>query len=166
VNSGLLRHPIVRVVSRDGFAEFAGTAKAGRPNRVFVVSPWISPPSEFPALGKLLDYLKGRDVNVSVITQPPDVDSSHAKAVDALLAYSNVHVYQLSNVHAKIYLARLADNRFLALLGSANLTTNSTELRELNVLIFAKQRSNVARELEAAFSDMKRAAKPLRKSRE
>jgi len=74
-------------------------------------------------------------------------------------------VYQLPNLHAKIYLARLADDRFVALVGSANLTTNSINLRELNVLIFAKQRSHVARDLEAAFSEMKRSAKWLREGR-
>jgi hypothetical protein len=150
--------PGVRVVADDGIAEFTRLAVQGRARRVFIVSPWISPPTSSPYLQGILTTLDRRRGKLVVVTRPPTAGSHQLLAVQEVVRADRTFVYELLELHAKMYLAELDGGRLAALVGSANLTRTSRSLREAGVLLVVKRQSRLGRDLEEAVHDFKSSA--------
>lgn len=126
-----LRVETVRVIS-----VFLDTlARSHKWGRVFLISPWISS-IDIPGVisfKQLLKRFRDERVTLYVVTRPP-TEAWHTDALDQLKSTGVANITLLPTLHTKLYYADTAQGAF-AMIGSANLTQQSLENREIGVLI-------------------------------
>ena len=138
------------VVRSEPLTRFTNAARAYERSliRAFLISPWIvaRSPGEFPAFGRLISTLQASKARVTVLTRTPD-NAGHHAAVELLSRLSQVEIFFLDSLHAKIYL--LECNTFrLAMVGSPNFTLQGdSEWRELAVEVRSGRQADVAAQL-------------------
>jgi hypothetical protein len=103
--------------------------------RVVVISPWISttfaPSCPFITL---VGLIRERRIPSYFITRRPE-NAQQSRAVDILRSCPTVELIHNDNVHAKLYVCTGPSPHGFALIGSANLTTNSLNLYEIGLLV-------------------------------
>jgi len=110
-------------------------ARSHKWNRIYLISPWISP-LDIPGVmsfDALLKRLRDDSPSLYIVTRPPD-QPWHKLAIEQLAATKVANIKLLSTLHTKLYYADTAQGMF-AMLGSANLTKQSLSNREIGVLI-------------------------------
>jgi hypothetical protein len=126
----------LQVTTRRVIAAFLDTlARSHGWQTIYIISPWIS---EFSSHGmmsftQLLKRFRDDDATVYVVTRPPN-DSWHKNALDKIVATEKANVALVPSLHTKLYCASTKKGSF-ALLGSANLTSQSLSSIEIGVLL-------------------------------
>ena len=103
-----------------------------------IASPWIS--SEAPdakALMTIIGVIKQYKIPTYIFTRTPQ-NSAHLHALEALGECSSVEIVLNDNLHAKIYACLAPYPYGFALIGSANLTDNSSHLYEVGLIVVAE----------------------------
>lgn len=137
----------VRVVALDPFGAFARAAMRVPPRRLTLVSPWVSADGSRPVtLRRLVEHADAHGSSIVLLTRPPSSEA-HAQAVQAVCRARRGHVHFNPRLHAKLYVCESDVGRGLAVVGSANGTTNSSSLDEMAVLLRPERGSNIISEL-------------------
>jgi hypothetical protein len=102
---------------------------------VYLISPWITAfdAGEGVSFSRLLTRLRREGTTTYVATRPP-LDAAHDSAIQSLRATGVANVVLIEGLHSKIYLAR-TDSGSLAMIGSANFTSQSLSNVEVGVLL-------------------------------
>jgi hypothetical protein len=128
-------------------------------DRIVIVSPWISPPSNQNILfNQICKKIKEKRIKTLVITRYPE-KTWHEDAL-MLLKKSGAEVYVNEDIHAKLMICNMADRRrSVAIIGSANLTKGARfDNIEVGILIrgITDRYYSLVRDLISSAYDLKK----------
>ena len=138
-NVSLVRNARVAVIRNNLQDAFARRLRRARKyaRTLVIASPWIS--SDAPdgeALGTITDTIHRYNIPTYICTRTPQ-NPVHIRALNELGQCSTVEIVLNDDLHAKVYVCLAPYPHGFALLGSANLTHNSSNLYELGLIVIS-----------------------------
>ena len=101
---------------------------------LIIVSPWITYTDfKVGSLTNVIKKIHNEKIPTYIITRTPIIDS-HKEVINKFKEIKNTEINLYDDLHAKIFISDCEYDRF-ALIGSANLTRNSSNNFEIGVFI-------------------------------
>lgn len=128
-----MRPALVQPVWGDVLGAFTAAALRARPQRICLVSPWITE-TDHGRLRLLAQHVDAHGAELVVVTRPSGSEAT--RRAMALARSARRHRILTSELlHAKLYVCQEPNGRGVALVGSANMTAGGTRWSEMGVLL-------------------------------